>query len=77
MESIEGHRPAKSFISLFSLCELRILVDSLTGHLNLSYYLWKLELVSFPLCRHCKEENKTTAHLLCYFLVNKSVRRDS
>ena len=69
---------AKSRVLLhLSRGQMRRLIELITGHSNLNYVQSKIEPLNIsPLCRFCKEEDETFAHLLNECPCFLSYRRD-
>ncbi len=62
------------FISKLDRKHCRMLIELLTGHINLQYMLHKMRRAKIPSCRRCGAEKETSVHILCECPVLEKVR---
>ncbi len=64
------------FISKLNRKHYRMLVEFLTGHINLQYMLHKMRRAKTPACRRCgaKKVTSVSVHFLCEYQELKKVR---
>jgi hypothetical protein len=65
-ELILGHcTAAKTKLLSFNRMQSRVVIGPLTRHNTLRRYLHIMGLRDSPLCRKCRAEEETSAHVLC------------